>query len=132
MTRESTLNSTAGWLRDALRVNQNNEEPFIFLVGTKSDLLDKKSLETMEKKAIKVAQEMNAELFLVSSKEGSAVRTLFRRFTSLAFENAVQKLITPSDLHKVKNNISSEYRLIYIISIIKGNIQKCNDMNQRF
>ncbi len=71
----------------------------------------------METRAQKVAQEMNAEYFTISSKDGTHVTSLFRRFTSLAFEKSVQALITPKDLNAVKNNIKSKDSLLNFRSI---------------
>lgn len=110
MTRPSTLANATKWMREALSANIKTD-PIRFLVGTKKDLLSKKALEVLEAHAHFVAQELDAEFFSVSSKDGSEVNNLFKRFTALAFENSVQKLIRPPDYHDVKNNISSEYEI---------------------
>lgn len=110
MTRPSTLVNAKKWMREALSANIKTD-PIRFLVGTKKDLLSKKALEVLEAHANFVAQELDAEFFSVSSKDGSEVNNLFKRFTALAFENSVQKLIRPPDYHAVKNNISSEFKI---------------------
>lgn len=107
LTRPSTLLSAARWMRDTLAANMSSD-PLRFLVGTKSDLLSKRALESLEDHASLMAQELDAEFFAVSAKDGSEVNNLFKRIASLAFENSVQKLIRPPDYNAVKNNISSE------------------------
>lgn len=108
LTRPSTLMNANKWMKETLAANIKTD-PIRFLVGTKSDLLSRKTLEGLEAHANHVAQEMDAEYFSVSSKDGTEVNNLFKRFTGLAFENSVQKLIKPPDYHAVKNNLSSEF-----------------------
>lgn len=108
LTRPMTLVNATKWMREALSANIKTD-PIRFLVGTRSDLLNKKTLEGIEMHANFIAQELDAEYISVSSKDGSGVNDLFRRFTALAFENSVQKLIRPPDYHTVKNNLSSEF-----------------------
>lgn len=108
LTRPSTLMNASKWMKETLAANIKSD-PIRFLVGTKSDLLSRKSLEGLEAHANLVAQEMDAEYFSVSSRDGTEINSLFKRFTGLAFENSVQKLIKPPDYHAVKNNLSSEF-----------------------
>ena len=108
LTRPSTLMNANKWMKETLAANIKSD-PIRFLVGTKSDLLSRNTLEGLEAHANFVAQEMDAEYFSVSSKNGTEVNNLFKRFTGLAFENSVQKLIKPPDYHSVKNNLSSEF-----------------------
>lgn len=107
LTRPSTLMHADKWMDESLAANTDSD-PIRFLVGTKSDLLSKRALEGLEAHANLFAQELDAEYFSVSSKDGSEVNNLFKRFTALAFENSIQKLIKPPDYHTVKNNLSSE------------------------
>lgn len=107
LTRPSTLSNATKWMQEALAANLK-ADPIRFLVGAKSDLLSKKTLEGLEAHANFVAQELDAEYFSVSSKNGTEVNNLFKRFTGLAFENSFQKLIKPPDYHTVKNNLSSK------------------------
>ena len=108
LTRPSTLASAMNWMRETLAANLKTD-PIRFLVGTKSDLLSKKALEGLEAHANFVAQELDAEFFSVSSKNASEINNLFKRFTALAFENSVQKLIRPPDYYTVKNNLTSKF-----------------------
>lgn len=107
LTRPSTLMNANKWMKETLAANIKTD-PIRFLVGTKSDLLSEKSLEGLEAHANLIAQEMDAEYFSVSSRDGTEVNNLFKRFTGLAFENSVQKLIRPPDYNTVKNSLSSE------------------------
>jgi small GTP-binding protein len=109
LTRPSTLVNATKWMKETLAANLKSD-PIRFLVGAKSDLLSKKTLEGLEAHANLVAQELDAEYFSVSSKNGSEVYNLFKRFTALAFENSVQKLIKPPDYYTVKNSLSSKFQ----------------------
>lgn len=108
LTRPSTLVNATKWMQETLAANMKSD-PIRFLVGNKSDLLSKRALEGLEAHANLVAQELDAEYFSVSSKSGNEVNNLFKRFTALAFENSVQKLIKPPDYYTVKNNLSSKF-----------------------
>ena len=108
LTRPATLVNSTKWMRESLSANIKSD-PIRFLVGTKSDLLNRKALEGIEAHANFIAQELDAEFISVSAKEGSEVNNLFKRLTALAFENSVQKLIRPPDYHTVKNNLSSKF-----------------------
>lgn len=108
LTRPLTLMNAKKWMKEALAANVKTD-PIRFLVGTKSDLLAKKALEGLECHANVIAQELDAEYCSISSKDGTEVNNLFKRFTALAFENSVQKLIKPPDYHTVKNNLSSKF-----------------------
>lgn len=96
-------------MREAMAANEKTD-PLRFLVGTKSDLLTKKALEGIESHASFMAQEIDAEYFSTSSRDGMQVSNFFKRFISLSFDNSVQRLIKPHDYNIVKNNIKSEYR----------------------
>ncbi|XP_030623954.1 ras-related protein Rab-36 [Chanos chanos] len=86
----NTLEHTRQWLVEALRENEPNA-CFIFLVGTKRDLLSAEELKRTEKDAVKMAAEMNAEFWSVSAKTGENVQEFFFRVAALAFEDAILK-----------------------------------------
>ena len=70
-----SLTSTKKWLNDVLEVfkDQNDQMPMIFLVGTKKDLLDSTdewNIIEAERNALKMAKELNAEYWPVSSLNG--------------------------------------------------------------
>ncbi|XP_072354609.1 ras-related protein Rab-36 isoform X2 [Scyliorhinus torazame] len=67
-----TLEHTKQWLEDALKENEQGLST-IFLVGSKKDLLSQAEYERTEADAIKIATEMQAEYWAVSSKTASAL-----------------------------------------------------------
>ncbi|XP_053500721.1 ras-related protein Rab-36 isoform X2 [Ictalurus furcatus] len=90
MTDILTLEHTKQWLMEALNENEPNS-CFIFLVGTKKDLLSAEECQRTERDAVKMAAEMNAEFWSVSSKTGENVQQFFFRVAALAFEDSVLK-----------------------------------------
>ncbi|XP_047660428.1 ras-related protein Rab-36 isoform X1 [Tachysurus fulvidraco] len=90
MTDIKTLENTKQWLTEALNENEPNS-CFIFLVGTKRDLLSPEECQRTERDAVKMAAEMNAEFWSVSSKTGESVQQFFFRVTALSFEDFVLK-----------------------------------------
>lgn len=88
LTSIKTLNNTKQWLEEALEQNTTTC-PEIFLVGSKKDLCKGSDLSQMEMHALKVAEEINAEYWSVSSKSGENVKGLFRRIAAVTFEQAI-------------------------------------------
>ncbi|XP_064024924.1 ras-related protein Rab-36 isoform X2 [Pogoniulus pusillus] len=85
-----TLDHTKQWLEDTLRENEPDSS-FIFLVGTKKDLVSGAVCERTELDAIRFANEMQAEYWSVSAKTGENVKELFSRVAALAFEQSMIK-----------------------------------------
>ncbi|XP_074462752.1 ras-related protein Rab-36 isoform X3 [Larus michahellis] len=85
-----TLDHTKQWLEDALRENEPDSS-FIFLVGTKKDLVSGAVCERTELDAIRFANEMQAEYWSVSAKTGENVKEFFSRVAALAFERSMIK-----------------------------------------
>nr|XP_020138515.1 LOW QUALITY PROTEIN: ras-related protein Rab-36 [Microcebus murinus] len=83
-----TLAHTRQWLADALRENAATS-CFIFLVGTKKDLLSGAACEQAEAEAVHLANEMQAEYWSVSAKTGENVKAFFSRVAALSFEHSV-------------------------------------------
>ncbi|NWY18802.1 RAB34 protein, partial [Aphelocoma coerulescens] len=84
-----SLEHTRQWLADALKENDPSSV-ILFLVGSKKDLSSPAQYSLMEKDALKVAQEMQAEYWAVSSlTAGENVRDFFFRVAALTFENSV-------------------------------------------
>ncbi|XP_055969591.1 ras-related protein Rab-36 isoform X1 [Sorex fumeus] len=88
LTDVQTLEHTRQWLEDALRENEPGS-CFVFLVGTKKDLLSGAAFEQMEADAVRLANEMQAEYWSVSAKTGENVKAFFSRVAALAFEQSV-------------------------------------------
>nr|XP_034380816.1 ras-related protein Rab-36 isoform X3 [Arvicanthis niloticus] len=72
LTDVQTLEHTRQWLEDVLRENEAGS-CFIFLVGTKKDLLSGAACEQAEAEAVHLANEMQAEYWSVSAKTGIEV-----------------------------------------------------------
>ncbi|XP_050976483.1 ras-related protein Rab-36 isoform X1 [Labeo rohita] len=85
-----SLEHTRQWLSEALQENEP-DSCFVFLVGTKRDLLSAEECQRTERDAIKIAAEMNAEFWAVSSKTGENVQEFFFRVAALAFEDSILK-----------------------------------------
>ncbi|KAL7983186.1 hypothetical protein Chor_000048 [Crotalus horridus] len=98
-----TLDHTKQWLEEALQENRPGSS-FVFLVGTKKDLLKaylgfsgKRVLESnaeserTERDAVRLANEMQAEYWSVSAKTGENVKDFFFRVAALAFERDRRK-----------------------------------------
>ncbi|NWW11864.1 RAB34 protein, partial [Oreocharis arfaki] len=83
-----SLEHTRQWLADALKENDPSNV-ILFLVGSKKDLSSPAQYSLMEKDALKVAQEMQAEYWAVSSLTGENVRDFFFRVAALTFEHSV-------------------------------------------
>uniref|UniRef100_A0A8C8RSV5 Ras-related protein Rab-36 n=1 Tax=Pelusios castaneus TaxID=367368 RepID=A0A8C8RSV5_9SAUR len=90
-----TLDHTKQWLEDALRENEPGSS-FIFLVGTKKDLVSDAACERTELDAIRFANEMQAEYWSVSAKTGENVKEFFSRVAALAFEQCMLKELEKS------------------------------------
>ncbi|XP_065760732.1 ras-related protein Rab-36 isoform X3 [Muntiacus reevesi] len=69
LTDVQTLEHARQWLEDALRENEPGA-CFLFLVGTKKDLLSVAACEQAEAEAVRLANEMQAEYWSVSAKTG--------------------------------------------------------------
>ncbi|XP_069029347.1 ras-related protein Rab-36 [Embiotoca jacksoni] len=85
-----SLDHTRQWLDEAMRDNEP-DSCFIFLVGTKTDLLPSEERRRTEKDAIRIAAEMHAEFWALSAKTGENVQGFFFRVAALAFENCLLK-----------------------------------------
>ncbi|KOX67362.1 Ras-related protein Rab-34 [Melipona quadrifasciata] len=89
----TSLGHCQQWLNEAA---QSNTEPYyIFLIGTKRDLLSSQIYKIMEKRAAEVAKKMKAEFWAVSSRTGDGVSELFTRAAVLSFSSMI--------LHELQN-----------------------------
>lgn len=84
----ASLGHVRQWLEDALRENDPTAVQ-LFLVGTKKDLSSPAQYSQIEQDALKLAHEMRAEYWAVSSLTGENVKEFFFRVASLAFETNV-------------------------------------------
>ncbi|XP_022052474.2 ras-related protein Rab-34a isoform X2 [Acanthochromis polyacanthus] len=84
----ASLGHTRQWLEDALKENDPTGVQ-LFLVGTKKDLSSPAQYSQIEQDALKIAKEIHAEYWAVSSMTGENVKEFFFRVASLAFETNV-------------------------------------------
>uniref|UniRef100_A0A8C0GMC1 Ras-related protein Rab-36 n=1 Tax=Chelonoidis abingdonii TaxID=106734 RepID=A0A8C0GMC1_CHEAB len=94
------LTAQGPWLADALKENDPSNV-ILFLVGSKKDLSPPAQYSLMERDAIKVAKEMQAEYWAVSSLTGENVREFFFRVASLTFESSVLAELEKSSARKI-------------------------------
>ncbi|KAF7284793.1 hypothetical protein GWI33_021552 [Rhynchophorus ferrugineus] len=80
------------WLKEALNAN-TNQSPFIFLVGSKKDLINNFTYKNIKTDAVKLAKELNAEFWGVSSKSGYNIEKLFSRIAVLTFDLLIKTII---------------------------------------
>ncbi|XP_043290352.1 ras-related protein Rab-36 isoform X2 [Cervus canadensis] len=73
LTDVQTLEHARQWLEDALRENEPGA-CFLFLVGTKKDLLSGAACEQAEAEAVRLANEMQAEYWSVSAKTAECLQ----------------------------------------------------------
>ncbi|XP_008580850.1 PREDICTED: ras-related protein Rab-34 isoform X2 [Galeopterus variegatus] len=88
------------WLADALKENDPSSV-LLFLVGSKKDLSTPAQYALMEKDALKVAQEIKAEYWAVSSLTGENVREFFFRVAALTFEANVLAELEKSGARRI-------------------------------
>ncbi|KAF1558410.1 Ras-related protein Rab-34, partial [Eudyptula albosignata] len=101
----ASLDHTRQWLADALKEN-NPSNVILFLVGSKKDLSTPAQYSLMEKDALKVAQEMQAEYWAVSSlTAGENVRDFFFRVAALTFESSVLAELERSSTRKIGDTV---------------------------
>ncbi|XP_044271690.1 ras-related protein Rab-34-like [Tribolium madens] len=121
-----TLANCKNWLHDALEVCKENA-PFVFLVGSKKDLLSEEGYNSVEKIAITTAKNINAEFWSVSSKTGENIDNLFIRAAALSFERHIN-IIGMENINNNSKKIGTE--LICVEKKKKGNNRNsgCNNV----
>ncbi|XP_033832352.1 ras-related protein Rab-34a isoform X1 [Periophthalmus magnuspinnatus] len=114
LTDVASLGHTRQWLEDALKENDPTSVQ-LFIVGTKKDLSSPAQYNQIEQDALKIAQEMSAEYWAVSSLTGENVKEFFFRVASLAFEMNVLAELEKSgtrqigDVVRITRNSSNLY-----------------------
>ncbi|XP_077150461.1 ras-related protein Rab-34 isoform X1 [Ranitomeya variabilis] len=115
LTDISSLEHTKQWLQDALRENDPSSV-LLFLVGSKKDLTTPSQYALIERDALKVAKEMQAEYWSVSSLTGENVKEFFFRVASLTFETSVLAELEKTnarrigDVVRINSNDSNLYQ----------------------
>ncbi|XP_036196622.1 ras-related protein Rab-34 isoform X6 [Myotis myotis] len=111
----ASLEHTKQWLADALKENDPSSV-LLFLVGSKKDLSTPAQYVLMERDALKVAQEMKAEYWAVSSLTGENVREFFFRVAALTFEANVLAELEKSGARRIGDvvRINSDDNNLYL------------------
>ncbi|KAL7831625.1 hypothetical protein AOLI_G00291730 [Acnodon oligacanthus] len=110
----ASLQHTRQWLEDAMKENDPTSV-LLFLVGTKKDLSSPAQYSLIEQDAVKLATEISAEYWAVSSLSGENVREFFFRVASLTFEANVLAELEKSgsrrigEIVKINSNTSNLY-----------------------
>lgn len=100
-----SLGNAEGWLEAARKETSVSNNTQVFLVGTKRDLISDSVYSGVEKEAVRVAQDLKAEYWCVSSKTGEMVKEFFFRVAALSFEQVILKEIE-SIQHRPSTQIS--------------------------
>ncbi|XP_044754792.1 ras-related protein Rab-36 isoform X2 [Coccinella septempunctata] len=110
LSKPETLSNTRRWFFDAMQTC-GDMLPYVFLVGTKKDLMGGFAYKNSELNAVTMAKAINAEYWPVSSKSGENIDKLFARIAVLAFDDSAKnELLKPkkvsigSELISFKNN----------------------------
>ncbi|XP_066491826.1 ras-related protein Rab-34 isoform X2 [Tiliqua scincoides] len=111
----ASLDHTRQWLADALKENDPSSV-ILFLVGTKKDLCSPAQYSLVERDALKVAKEMEAEYWAVSSLTGENVREFFFRVAALTFEGSVMAELERTNARRIGDivRITNEERDLYL------------------
>lgn len=114
MSNVSSLSSCAKWLEDVMSSNQGPSKPLIFLVGCKKELLCESAFKFVEKEGIKVANELNAEFWTVSSSTGENVPEFFTRVSTLTFQEMIHREISANQSNSLSNKLPVNYSTKFI------------------
>ncbi|TWW69875.1 ras-related protein Rab-34-like [Takifugu flavidus] len=103
------------WLEESL---EDNDVAAIqlFLVGTKKDLSSPAQYSQMERDALKLAREIGAEYWAVSSLTGENVNEFFSRVASLGFENSILAELEEKGSATQMGEVPISSHLLYIPS----------------
>jgi len=86
------------------------DNPVLFLVGTKKDLLSNGASEFVYSEAAKIANRLEAEFWTVSAQSGENVCELFSRIASLSFNTIIcQELKSKRESMNSNPNSSPKY-----------------------
>lgn len=99
----SSLGNVKKWAEKVLTRNSGHKT-ILFLVGSKQDLICESVFFFVQSEAIKIAKEIGAEYWSVSSLTGSNVEELFTRIAVIAFENFIQFEIEDSKFELIEEN----------------------------
>ncbi|XP_069471422.1 ras-related protein Rab-34 isoform X2 [Ambystoma mexicanum] len=120
----ASLHHTRQWLKDALKENDPSSV-LLFLVGTKKDLSSLSQYSLIEKDALRIANEMQAEYWAVSSLTGENVKDFFFRVASLTFECSVLAELEKTNARKIGDVVRIHSNESNLYAPTKKNKAKC-------
>ena len=89
LTDVKSLGNAKNWITAAGKETPISNSTHVFLVGTKKDLVSDSAYVEIEKEAVKVANELKAEYWSVSSKTNDNIKEFFFRVAALSFEGTM-------------------------------------------
>ncbi|CAF1220749.1 unnamed protein product [Rotaria sordida] len=122
-----TLKSAERWINEALQITIT-DNPLIYLVGSKRDLItDKKTFTKTEQLARIVAKRVNAEFWSISSLTGYQVEEFFKRVACVSYQMLVKQQLTSPNTSIEK--ITTKTQLAANLNLTNDSIskQKSND-----
>ncbi|CAF1022165.1 unnamed protein product [Rotaria sordida] len=122
-----TLKSAERWINEALQITIT-DNPLIYLVGSKRDLItDKKTFTKTEQLARIVAKRINAEFWSISSLTGYQVEEFFKRVACVSYQMLVKQQLTSPNTSIEK--ITTKTQLAANLNLTNDSIskQKSND-----
>lgn len=101
---DSTCPSGNDYCTDHKRSSATNHSgPFLFLVGTKMDLVTEDTIAFYKQEGAKLANRFGAEFWMVSSNTGENVTQLFHRVVCLCFDQYILRELRLLKQEKNKN-----------------------------
>ena len=89
LTDVKSLGNAKKWIQSAGKETPISSNTHVFLVGTKKDLISDSAYVEIKSEAIKVANELKAEYWSVSSKTNDNIKEFFFRVAALSFEGTM-------------------------------------------
>lgn len=141
-----TLSSIRRWANEVLNyaINKNPvtgqmDEPILFVVGTKKDLVCESAFDFIEQEAIKIAKEIKAQYWAVSSQTGENVDQLFRSVAAFTFSEIILREVEANDYaaklggdKKVyANNFISQTSSLSPIKLKKNGKERFKGLNKK-
>lgn len=141
-----TLSGIKRWANEILNyaINKNSvtgqlDEPILFVVGTKKDLVCETVFDYIEQEAIKISKEIKAQYWAVSSQTGENINQLFRNVAAFTFSEIILRAIEANDYalktddKKVyaNNFINQQSSPIKLNQIKKNNKERFKGLNKK-
>ena len=111
MANVASLSSAKKWLDEVMEsVQPQGYKPLVFLVGCKKELLCEAAFQFVEREGKKMANELGAEFWAVSSSTGDGVEDFFTRVATLTFHEMIKREVNLANLTTLPRAISYNNR----------------------